>query len=103
MIAYLTASQLKERIQRNDPLVLLDVREDHEVETHSLENIKHIPMGQIVERVEELNPSEEIVCICHLGQRSFYVAQYLLQQGFEKVYNLEGGMASFEQKSGTTL
>ncbi len=94
-ISYINPIQLQERMERHDRLILLDVREDYEVASSALPNITHIPMGQIPARLHELRPQDEIICICHLGQRAFHVAHYLQQQGFQNVYNLEGGMAAF--------
>lgn len=77
---------------RPDP-VLLDVREDGEVQICAIPGIKHIPMGQIVARATELDEDADIVCICHHGGRSMQVASFLEQRaGFTKVYNLSGGV-----------
>lgn len=76
--------------------LLLDVREPWEVETAAISlpgvAAKHIPMGRIPERLDELDPSQSIVCICHHGVRSLQVVAFLERQGFESVYNLAGGI-----------
>jgi len=76
--------------------LLLDVREPWEVETAAIRlqgvPAKHIPMSRIPERLEELDPSQSIVCICHHGVRSLQVVAFLERQGFESVYNLAGGI-----------
>jgi len=76
--------------------LLLDVREPWEVETAAIRlagvQAKHIPMSRIPERLEELDPSQSIVCICHHGVRSLQVVAFLERQGFESVYNLAGGI-----------
>lgn len=76
--------------------LLLDVREPWEV---ALANVslpgvaqKNIPIGSIVERMGELDPSQSIVCICHHGVRSLQVVAFLQRQGYESVYNLAGGI-----------
>lgn len=71
---------------------LLDVREPFEYQIARLENSVLIPMNQIPERFQELNENEPIVVICHHGMRSEQVAYYLVQQGFEKIFNLTGGI-----------
>jgi rhodanese-related sulfurtransferase len=93
MVQQLSPQELKERLAREDaaPLVL-DVREDSEREICALPDSTHIPMGQIPERIEELDRNREIVVQCHHGIRSMQVAVYLERQGFTNVYNLDGGI-----------
>lgn len=76
--------------------LLLDVREPWEIEVASLSlpgvPHKHIPLGHVPDRLDELDPSQSIVCICHHGVRSLQVVAFLKRQGFESVYNLAGGI-----------
>jgi len=76
--------------------LLLDVREDWEVQNASVRaegfEWRHIPMGQLVARLSELDPNRPIACLCHHGSRSMQVAQYLSQKGFHKVANIAGGI-----------
>jgi rhodanese-related sulfurtransferase len=51
-----------------------------------------MPMQTVPDRLAELNPDEEIVCICHHGMRSMQVALFLEHHGFGKVINLAGGI-----------
>ena len=74
------------------PPVLLDVREDREVQHCAMPGILHIPMHTVPARLDELDPGTAIVCICHHGARSMQVAQFLAQRGFEQVINLTGGI-----------
>ena len=78
--------------------VLLDVREVWEVEHCALPGILAVPMAEVPAHVHELASAREIVCICHHGMRSQRVAVYLAQQGFEKVYNLAGGIDAWAQR-----
>ena len=75
--------------------VLLDVREDAELAMASIEGALHIPMGEIVERADELDQNKAVVVMCHTGGRSSQVAAYLTQQGFAEVYNLTGGITAW--------
>lgn len=75
-----------------DAVVLLDVREHAELELARIEGALHIPMHEIPERIDELDPDKELVCICHGGARSRRVAEYLVAQGFTRVINLSGGI-----------
>jgi len=72
-----------------DGWMLLDVRTTDEWEHGRIDGSVHIPMDQVVNRLDEI--AARVVCICAVGARSERVAQYLNQQGFEAV-NLEGGV-----------
>jgi len=87
----ISPQELKARLDRRDPLVLLDVREDWETALCRLENATHIPIEEIEFRTAELDQSEDIVVYCHHGVRSVAVANFLRQQGFKAV-NLAGGL-----------
>jgi rhodanese-related sulfurtransferase len=80
----------------NDPArpkpLLLDVRENWEVETCRIEGSTPIAMNTIPARIEELDEEAEIVCICHHGARSMAVAAFLERNGFGKITNLTGGI-----------
>ena len=87
----ISPQDLKARLDRREPVVLLDVREDWETALCRLENATHIPIEEIEFRTTELDPADEIVVYCHHGVRSAAVAGFLRQQGFRAV-NLEGGV-----------
>jgi rhodanese-related sulfurtransferase len=71
--------------------LLLDVREFQEWMAGRAPSAIHIPMGEIVDRLGEIDRSRRVVCICRSGNRSSRVTQYLLDQGFDAV-NMTGGM-----------
>lgn len=74
---------------------LLDVREDDEWSAGHAEGAKHIPMGQLVERLDEL-PSDGLVhVVCRSGGRSARVTAYLNQNGWDAV-NVDGGMQHWQ-------
>lgn len=83
---------LKARLAAGDALKLLDVREDWEFQTARIEGSVLMPMGKVAERMSELDPSSEIVVICHHGGRSMQVASFLERHGFAGVINLTGGV-----------
>ena len=87
----ISPQDLKVRLDRRDPIVLLDVREDWETALCRLQNATHIPIEEIEFRTTELDPADEIVVYCHHGVRSAAVANFLRQQGFKAV-NLAGGL-----------
>lgn len=78
-------------------VVLLDVREPHELAVACLDGTTNIPMARIPERVEELARHKTIVVMCHSGVRSMQVAGYLARQGFEHVVNLDGGIDAWSR------
>ena len=71
---------------------LLDVREPWEFQTCHIAASRHVPMGEIQGRLQELDPQAETVVICHHGGRSMQVAMFLEKQGFKRVHNLAGGL-----------
>ena len=77
--------------QRPRP-VLLDVREAWEFQTCSIAGSRHLPMGEVAARTDELDAQAETVVICHHGGRSMQVAMFLEKNGFAKVHNLAGGV-----------
>jgi rhodanese-related sulfurtransferase len=85
-------AELKARLERREPVVLLDVRQEWELRLCRLDGALHIPIEEIEYRTEELDPEAEIVVFCHQGIRSAAVAQYLRQLGFGRVRNLAGGL-----------
>jgi rhodanese-related sulfurtransferase len=91
-IGEIEAAELKQRLDRGDELVVLDVREPEEVALASFPAAMHIPMGDIPSRMTELDPDVEWVIVCHHGIRSAQVAMYLARMGFERVSNLSGGI-----------
>ena len=92
MTTELTPIELRQRLERHEPLVLLDVRQDWETRLCRLDNALHIPIEEIELRSDELDPAAEIVVYCHQGVRSAAVAEYLRGLGFANTRNLAGGL-----------
>jgi len=88
----MTPAELKQRLAEREAFVLLDVRQDWETRLCRLDNALHIPIEEIEQRSEELDPAAEIVVYCHQGVRSAAVAEYLRGLGFANVRNLAGGL-----------
>lgn len=84
--------EVKARLDRGDRLVLLDVREPHELEISQLPGAKLIPLGDLPRRVHELDSADEVVVFCKSGGRSARAVEFLRQAGFRKVKNLRGGI-----------
>lgn len=82
---------------------LLDVREPWEYEYCRIQDSTLIPMSQVSSRLADLEPEADVVVICHHGVRSFHVASFLEQQGFGKVYNLQGGVDAWARHVEPTM
>lgn len=98
----ITPEQLKEKLDKGEKVTLLDVREPDEREYANIGG-HFIPLRQIVSRVNELNPEEEIVVYCHSGFRSMRVVEYLLKSGFKNVKNLDGGIDAWSERIDATV
>jgi rhodanese-related sulfurtransferase len=70
---------------------ILDVREEYEWAAGHVEGALHIPLDQLPERLEELDPDSDLFVICRTGGRSFRAVQWLIGQGYTAV-NVAGGM-----------
>lgn len=80
------------------PPILLDVREGWEFALCQIAGSIHIPMGNIPADQARLDPDATYVVICHHGVRSYQVAGFLERQGFEKMINLDGGIAAWAEQ-----
>jgi len=88
----------KEREAKGDALVLIDVREPHEWEIAHIAGARLIPLGQLPDRLGELDGHAEIVTQCHKGSRSMKALEILRGAGFGKVRNLAGGIDAWAQR-----
>ncbi|PPD31692.1 MAG: rhodanese [Methylomonas sp.] len=84
--------QLKQRLDKDDKFMLLDVREPNEFAFAHIAGSLHIPLRQIPERMQELDSQLDIVVMCHHGMRSQQACLFLEQYGFSQLYNLKGGI-----------
>lgn len=96
----ISTDQLKERMDKNEALNLVDVREDHERVEFNIGGI-HIPLGKIetmeIDPIEHLK-NEEVICYCRAGGRSMRACMMLETMGFTNVKNLTGGMMEWQSK-----
>ncbi|HEY6394117.1 MAG TPA: rhodanese-like domain-containing protein [Candidatus Binataceae bacterium] len=83
---------MKGRLDQGERPLIIDVREPEEVAIARFPGAAHIPMGDIPSRLTELDPDRETIVVCHHGIRSAQVAMYLTRMGFERVFNLAGGI-----------
>jgi rhodanese-related sulfurtransferase len=98
MIKDITPQEFLERRTAGNDMTLLDVREDWETALAPVPSaIVHIPMGQLADRLGELDPQRETVVICRSGGRSMQVAHFLASRGFGSVSNLAGGILAWSR------
>jgi adenylyltransferase/sulfurtransferase len=90
--------EVKAKIDRGDPFVLIDVREPHEYQICRIPHAKLIPLGDLPKRVNELDSADEIVAHCKSGVRSAKAVDFLKQAGFRKVRNMKGGILAWSDK-----
>ena len=98
----ITAPELAERVKINH-LILLDVREPHELEISALPDAVNIPLGQLASRLAELNSADDMVVFCKGGTRSARALELLSSAGFKKVKNLKGGINAWAKEVDTNL
>jgi len=91
------AEDLKQRLDAGENLFLLDVREEFEYETSNIGG-HLIPLAELSARVNELDATQKIVAICKMGQRGVKAVQLLQKAGFNKVWNLTGGIHAWSDR-----
>ena len=95
--------ELKKRLDAGEKPILLDVREPWEFSICKIEGSVNISMSEPEKLINELNANDEIIAICHHGMRSFQVCNYLENNGFNKVLNLDGGIDSWAKTIDTDM
>ncbi|WP_411868447.1 rhodanese-like domain-containing protein [Vulcanococcus limneticus] len=94
----LRASDLHRRLEAGEPLQLVDVREDAELELAALTlPVIHLPLSRSAEWLDRLDSlldrEQDLVVLCHAGVRSWQFGSWLMEtQGYERVWNLHGGI-----------
>lgn len=92
----ITATELKARLDRGDDLQVIDVREPNEFEIAKMPGTKLIPLGQVVNRMAEIDSSRETVVHCKGGVRSAKAIEALKNAGFAgRMINLKGGITAW--------
>jgi len=94
----ISVDEFKEMRANGGNVVVLDVREPHEVEICTLDDSKLIPLGELPERVNELDTVDDIVVYCHTGGRSLRATRFLRTMGFLRAKNLKGGIDAWAEK-----
>ncbi|MCH4825063.1 rhodanese-like domain-containing protein [Planococcus halocryophilus] len=90
----ITTDELQTRVEAGEELNIIDVREEDEVATGMIPGAKHIPLGEMEERVGELDAQKEYYMICRSGRRS-EMAGGILETNDINATNVEGGMLAW--------
>jgi rhodanese-related sulfurtransferase len=88
----ITPREVKERLDRGENLMLVDVREPHEHAICHIEGAVLIPMGTVPASLQKLDVDEDVICFCHHGMRSLDVANWLRSRGVASAKSMAGGI-----------
>jgi adenylyltransferase/sulfurtransferase len=95
----ITATELKQRLDRGDDVQIIDVREPNEYQIARIPNSKLIPLGQVTNRMSEIDPGRETVMHCKMGGRSAKAIEALRRAGFTgRLINLKGGITAWSNE-----
>jgi rhodanese-related sulfurtransferase len=90
--------ELKAMLDAPSPPAVLDVREDWEWQRAHIDAARHMPMGQVPDRLSELDRGRDLVVMCHHGGRSRQIVLFLEQQGFDRASSLRGGIDAWSRE-----
>ncbi|MGH9462503.1 MAG: molybdopterin-synthase adenylyltransferase MoeB, partial [Vicinamibacteria bacterium] len=99
----ITVEELKALMDKKQDVYILDVREPQEWDIAHLEQAKLIPLGELPQAVNQLSSADDIVVHCRSGVRSARAVQFLMEMGFRKVRNLEGGILAWSERIDPSL
>lgn len=102
-ITQISPQQLYQAMQQAEPPLLLDVREPFEFAYAKIEGSLHLPLRQLAEQLEQLDVDRDIVVICHHGVRSQQACLFLEQFGYQRLYNLQGGIDAWSRDCDPTV
>ena len=93
----ITVEELKEKLDNGQNVSVLDVREPHEYEVANI-GARLIPLGELPERLIELDRDETFAIHCKTGGRSARAVKLLKEAGFQNVYNVKGGITAWSEE-----
>jgi rhodanese-related sulfurtransferase len=105
MIQEITATELKARLDQGEALVVIDIREDWELEITQVDFARHLPMSSLRAHLDDIPKDQSVVFICRSGSRSMQVAQALSMNGWAatKLFNLRGGILAWAREVDPSL
>ena len=93
----ITVQDLKAKLDDGEDINVLDVREPHEYEVANI-GVRLIPLGELSQRLSELDQSENFAIHCKTGGRSARAVKLLQDAGFQNVYNVKGGITAWSEE-----
>ncbi|MFE8700194.1 sulfurtransferase TusA family protein [Cytobacillus sp. FJAT-54145] len=87
--------ELVSKLESNEKIVVLDVREEAEFAFNHIPNAISIPLGDLENNLNKLNQEDQIFVVCRTGSRSDFAAQILTEKGFKNVFNVVPGMTQW--------
>jgi len=97
-VPVVSVRELKQKLDAREPVQLVDVREPFEHEIASIDSAQLIPLGELPDRLNELDRERLTIVHCHSGMRSAQAVRLLREAGFSNVFNLEGGIAKWSDE-----
>jgi rhodanese-related sulfurtransferase len=95
-ITIISAAQAAERLANEDGALMIDVREPREFESLRAPGAASVPLAEFVARLGDLPRDRQLLMVCRSGSRSLRATMYLMQQGFDDVANVDGGMIAWK-------
>jgi rhodanese-related sulfurtransferase len=99
----ITPAETKQRLDRGEFVLLVDVREPWEFGICRIAGAKLIPMDTIPANLQALDTGDEVICYCHHGMRSLDVAVWLRGQGVARAKSLSGGIDRWSVEIDSTV
>ena len=101
----ISVRELKEKIDKKEDFILLDVREPNEYRFSKIKEKEAVlvPMMMLPKAVKELPKDKDIYIICRSGSRSLQAAIWMKERGFKKVKNVEGGILAWADSIDPTV
>lgn len=94
---------LKEKILKEEALLIIDLREPVELEISSIPDSINVPFVKISEEMKKWDKTQQIILICHIGFLSNIAQRMLDAAGFNNAVSLEGGIRAWTKEVDSTL
>ncbi|MGL6000720.1 MAG: thiosulfate sulfurtransferase GlpE [Plesiomonas sp.] len=93
---FISVSDAKTKLD-HDKAVLVDIRDPQSFQAGHISNAFHLTNQSLVEFMQQTDFSTPVIVICYHGNSSQGAAQYLINQGFDEVYSLNGGFEAWQR------
>jgi len=86
-------------VKIKDKAQIIDIREAYEYDTGNIKNSIHIPMSEILQSIDKIDNTKELIIYCQTGRRAAAVVYMLTRNyGIKNAYNLKGGFSAYQEK-----